>query len=282
LVLTSLEIGKALADHGRLVFRAEGTCMYPCVRPGDVLHLESRTAEEITVGDIAVCRGPGYLFAHRTIAKDTCDGRPYIVTRPDGVELGSDGPTYDKDVLGIVTSIERKGKQIPTLPQQIPRLQRQVLAARLAAIKAARTARWRLLAALTRWQSASAYSTVAQLLLSPLRSRASYVVRLPFGSAHRSGVYRPVPPSEFDVSALTWQGRPVDRWTLAQHLGEQQQPSAYATFVLSPPFCPEPGWRVKDLYVRARYRGGGLDSALLDKAREILARAGSTLRYERV
>ena len=99
LVLASLEVGKALADRGRTTFRAQGTCMYPTVRPGDVLHIESRTVDEVAVGDIAVCRRPGYLFSHRTIGKGVHNGRPYIVTRPDRVRRGDDGPTFDQDVL---------------------------------------------------------------------------------------------------------------------------------------------------------------------------------------
>ena len=120
LVAASLEIGKALADSDRVTFRAQGTCMYPCVRPGDVLRIESRAAEEVAIGDIAVCRRPGYLFGHRTIDKGVEDGRRYIVTRPDRSSSGSDGPTYGEDVLGIVTAIERKGKRVEPRRRRYP------------------------------------------------------------------------------------------------------------------------------------------------------------------
>jgi len=54
LVTASLELGRVLADCGKVTFRAQGTCMYPCIQPGDMLHIESRTTEQVQVGDIAV------------------------------------------------------------------------------------------------------------------------------------------------------------------------------------------------------------------------------------
>lgn len=281
LVLSSLDIGKALADRGRVLFRAQGTCMYPLVRPGDVLHLASRTVDEIAVGDIAVCRRPGYLFAHRAIGKGTHDGKPYVLTRPDRVQRGGDGPSFDEDVLGIVACIERRGRRVPTHLRRPSWLQRRVMSVRLAAIEAGQSLRSRAIAALTRLQRSALYRSLARALLSVSRTRASYVVRLPFGSKWGNDIYRPLTPEEFDVSTMIWQGRPVDRWILALHLAGQRQPAAWASFVLRPPNCPEPGWRMQDMHVRVRYRGGGLDTDLRSKAVQILAEGGAALEPER-
>ncbi len=279
LVLASLEIGKVLADRDRVAFRAQGTCMYPTVRPGDVLQLQSRTVEEIVVGDIAVCRRPGYLFGHRTIGKGVNDGRPYIVTRPDRTRQGDDGPTYDEHVLGIVTAIERGGQPVQTDPKQYPWPVRLYLAGRLAWVEYRFAARNWLIAALTRVQRSAGYQRAARPLLASGRANVSYVVRLPLRARQTHDLYRPLPPEEFDVADLTWQGRPVNCWTLALHLmNGDRQPAAWATFVLRPPECPHAGWWVDDLQVRVRYRGAGLAADLISKAEEILARGGTTLQ----
>ena len=83
---------------------------------------------------------------------------------------------------------------------------------------------------------------------------------------------------EFDVSSVTWQGRPVDRWTLALHVHDGPRPAAWATFVLRPPECPLAGWWIDDLRVRVRYRGAGFREDLIRKAEEIFARNGLTLQ----
>jgi hypothetical protein len=93
--------------------------MYPCVQPGDTLHIESRPIEDVKVGDITVVRHDGLLFGHRTIAKGEDEDGPYIVTRPDRSNRGSDGPTYKENILGVVKRIERRGKQASTAPKPL-------------------------------------------------------------------------------------------------------------------------------------------------------------------
>lgn len=282
LVLASLEVGKALADRGRTTFRAQGTCMYPTVRPGDMLHIESRTVDEVAVGDIAVCRRPGYLFGHRTIGKGVEDGRTYIVTRPDTVRQGHDGPTFDEDVLGIVTVIERSGKLLAPRPRKYTWPARVYLGARLALVEALPTAREWLIGVLPRVQRGAVYRWLARLWLAITRPQVSYVVRLPLRAGQTHDLYRPLPPAEFDVSQPTWQGRPPDCWTLALHLNRGRRPAAWATFALCPPECPHAGWWLSEVQARVRYRGLRFEAHLIRKADEIFARSGVTLwRSER-
>ena len=278
LVLASLEVGRALADKGRTTFRAWGTCMYPCVRPGDVLHIESGTVEEVAVGDIAVCRRPGYLFGHRTIGKGVEDGRLYIVTRPDTVRQGDDGPTYGEDVLGIVTSIERGARRVEPRPPRYRWPMRLYLAARLTLFEWSFAIRERLIDLLAHIQRSPGYRRAARLWLAAMRADVSYVVRLPLRVGRTHDLYHPLPPDEFDVAKPTWQGRPADCWTLALHLNAGRRPAAWATFVLRPPECPLAGWWVNDLQVRARYRGVGFAEDLISFADEIFARSGVTLQ----
>ena len=118
LVLQMFELGHLFLENNMIKFYNQGKCMYPCIRPKDALHLESRNAGGIQVGDIAVYRRFNRLFAHRTIDKGSKDGHDYIVTRPDTARLGNDGPSFDKDILGIVVRIERNGVLIDTKPKE--------------------------------------------------------------------------------------------------------------------------------------------------------------------
>jgi hypothetical protein len=51
--------------------------------------------------------------------------------------------------------------------------------------------------------------------------------------------------------------------------------------IRSPEECPRgKGWHISDLWVRIRFRGGGLDKAVVSKAGDILARSGMAIGLE--
>jgi len=276
LVVASLEIGRALADRGRATFRAQGTCMYPCVQPGDVLHLESRPLDQVAVGEIVVVRRGDCLFGHRAIATGAADGRPYLVTRPDRSQQGSDGPAYGEDVLGVVTAIERHGRRMDTRPQPL----RPGPAIRVALWEWWNwRARERLIRLVGRLQRTALYHRLARAGLALTRRPTSCVVRIPLRPGQTHDVYRQVSPAEFDVSQPTWQGRAVTGWTLALYLGAGRTPAAWVTLAWRPPECPQGGgWWVEERHTRARYRGAGLEETLIRQVEEILARGGATLQ----
>jgi hypothetical protein len=275
LLLASLDIGRVLADRDGVTVRALGTCMYPNVRPGDILRIQSRLAADAVVGDIAVCRGQGFLFGHRVIAKGVREGRPFILTRPDRARGGSDVLTFDENLLGVVIAIERNGKRVPLQPRAVPRLLRQTYAVRLALIEAGPRARFWLLDALARVQSRAWYGNIARRWYLYTRPCISYIVRLPMNEALGDAVYRQLEPREFDARA-TWQGRAVERWTLALHLNRARKPAAWTTFAR----CADDAWRVEESHVRLRYCAMGLNELLLGQAEAILAKDGYQLSVD--
>jgi hypothetical protein len=247
--------------------------MYPTVRPGDVLRIQSRPAANVEVRNIAVCRAPDYLFGHRVIAKGERDGSAYIVTRPDRARAGSDAPTFDENLLGVAIAIERNGKRVPLQPTAYPWLMRQYFAACLMLTELKSRVLDGLMTTLARIQDSALYRRMARGSLALLHPRFAYTVQLPFNSK-LDGVYRPLTPDEFDVR-MEWQGRAVERWTLALRLSDQRQPTAWATFARD----GDHAWCVKESCARVRYRGAGLDDALIMQAEAILARSGMTLRW---
>jgi hypothetical protein len=278
LIVESLEIGRALADHGRAKFRAQGSCMYPCVQPGDTLHIESRLIEDIMVGDIAVVRHNGFLFGHRTIAKGEDKDGPYIVTRPDRSNHSNDGPTHKENILGVVNGIERRGKKASTNPKP------------LSFCEKARVSLWewwnwdarlRMSERLERVQRLRLYTSIASPCLKALHPQLRYEVRAPLKPGQTHDLYRVFPPDQFDISQPLQQGKPAIEWTLLLYLNTTRTPAACITMIRSPEECPRgKGWHIEDLWVRIRYRGAGLDKALVGKAADILARSGTAIGLE--
>jgi hypothetical protein len=275
LVRSSLELGRVLADRNGITFRAKGTCMYPTIRASDVLRIISCRAAEVSVGDIAVGRKPGFLFAHRVIATGMEKGRAYIVTRPDIARVGSDGPTFDEGLLGRVAAIERNGKTVLLHPGAQSRPVRGYHALRLGLIKAAQPLRAGLVQVLEIAQASLFYRRLASRCAAWARLRIAYMVRVPL-TALGDAVYRQLAPETFDVQA-DWRGRRVDRWTLTLHLNGNPRPAAWATFARSGA-CD---WNLAESFVCARYRGAGFEDKLLRRAEAILEREpGAVSRNE--
>ena len=253
--------------------------MYPCVRPGDTLHIESRSIERIQVGDIAVIRKSGQLFGHRAIAKGENEIGPFIVTRPDRSDDGDDGPTHGENILGVVTRIERKGK--PTITTEMP----------LGGSATLRAALWewwhldarlRLLRGLERAQRLRFYQVVSPLCLKVLHPELRYEVRTPLNPGQSHDVFRSFPPEQFDASSTSSSGKTghgVDVGALSW-----RGPSSRSMGNRGPEsrrILPGRGWQIADAGARVRYRGTGLDHVVVGKATEILARSGMVIEKEK-
>lgn len=264
LIGASLDIGRVLADRDGVTFRAEGTCMYPAIRPGDVLRVQSRAAADVAVGDVAVCRRPTHLFCHRVVAGGYKEGRAYIVTRQDRTPDESDGPTFDENLLGVVVAVERGGKPVSFQPASPSWLFRLYFALRLKLIEL----RLRVILAgqdlLPKVQANAFYCRVMRIWLTLAHPQISYTVRLPM-PVLGDAAYRQLPLDTFSVQK-DWRGRPVQRWTLLLHLNGSQTPAAWLTLARE----TTGSWRVDESFVSARYRGAGLDALLQRKAKAIL------------
>jgi hypothetical protein len=267
LVRASLDIGRVLADRDGETFRAQGTCMYPTVRPGDALTIKPRLAVDIAVGDIAVCRAPDYLFSHRVIDRGEHDGRAYIITRPDRSRRGSDGPTFDDNLLGVVVAITRKGKAAPLAPTRHPLPVRCYHGLRLALIEAREGAKTRLAWSLVRSKPGVFYRLIARTWYMLARPSVRYVVQTPLNETLGDAVFHCLEPDAFDPETA-WNGRKTARWTIAAHLNGGGEPAAWVAYVRG----EDDVWRVQDSHVRLRYRGAGLDDLLTAEAEKILTR----------
>ena len=101
-----------LARGACVRFRAAGSSMWPFVRPGDVLLVETCRAEGLARGDIALCRtAAGTLVAHRVRrgARGTADCA--LVLESD-LRGGAERIPLSR-VLGRVVAIERGRRLLP-------------------------------------------------------------------------------------------------------------------------------------------------------------------------
>jgi signal peptidase I len=273
LVHASLEIGRVLADRDGVTFRVQGTCMYPTMRPGDVLHIQSCRAVDLTVGDIAVCRAPTYLFSHRVIDKGLKDGQAFIVTRPDRSQAGSDEPTFDDNLLGVVIAIKRKGKSAPLSSVEYPWFLQICHAARIRLIEAVPRGRYWLADSLSRMQKTTLYGGLARRWFTLRQWHVSYIVRVPLNATLADAAFRPFGLNEFDIR-MTWRGKTIERWTLVLHVNNARLPAAWVSFVRS----QDKNWRIQESNIRVRFRGMDFDKLLMEQAETILRRAGMSLQ----
>lgn len=263
-----MELDRLLVNHAGLTFRARGKCMYPTVRAGDVLRAQSCAIADVSIGDIAVFRRPSnpyYLFAHRIVGKGEHEGRPYIVTRPDGLRKGSDGPTFDENLLGIVSSIKRRNRSVPLQPVVYSRIMRGYLGVRILLMRYAWLFSW-CAGALVRIQDSALYRHVAGRWFVLRRPHMKYTVCLPMVSLGNA-VCRQVAPEDFDLRKC-WRGRPIERWTLTLHINNQRDAAARVTLIKS----AGETWAVDELYIRHRYRGSNLYRMLMCQVEDILRR----------
>ena len=105
-----IDAGTTPLGRGETWAPVRGTCMYPALRPGDLLRIKPRPAAEIQVGEIAVFRRDDMVFGHRVIARWPKDGHTFVVTRPDRWWGTGDAPVSDENLLGVVVAIDRRGK----------------------------------------------------------------------------------------------------------------------------------------------------------------------------
>jgi hypothetical protein len=237
--------------------------MYPTIRPGDVLRIQSTPVADIRVGDIAVCRRPKHLFSHRVMAKGAAAGRPYVITRPDRV-LKDDGPTFDENLLGVVVAIERRGRSVPLRPAKLNRMQKYYFSSILTLMETRMRVRLWWFGITARLLETSLYRRLVWLWFRLARPRLSYSVRVPM-PALGDAVFRQMAPEDFNVER-DWRNRPVRRWTLTLHLNGAAEPAAWVTLVRD----EADQWRAEETYVTARYHGGGLKARLISRAHELL------------
>jgi signal peptidase I len=109
------DIGFILLAEGKtIIVKAEGTSMYPSVKPGSVVFIEPfKDGTAPLTGEIIAWKRESGLVVHRLISSYIQKGRRYFVTRGDS-SLAADDPVPYEQLAGRVVRIKTPGgKPVP-------------------------------------------------------------------------------------------------------------------------------------------------------------------------
>lgn len=274
LAVASVEIGRELAARGKLKFVASGTCMYPTVRPGDVLSVEPRAAGKVAVGDVLVFRRGTNLFGHRTVEVGQTQGRSFVITQPDRSSTPDNEAVWEEDVIGIAPSAERRGRWVSLRPprERPGAVRGALLAAKLRTIESEPRLRTAAIAALGRLQSQPVYGNVVRRVAAGRLAGVAYRVRLPLAGGRSRMLSRELSVEKAVNGGMAAVAARPDgaHWTLVATLPPDDRPIGLVTYAARPPECPFPGWSRERGFVRARYRGLGLEQRLIAQASRVI------------
>jgi signal peptidase I len=108
-----LELAAELLQRGdRMSLRVRGSSMLPSLFPGDLLTFRRCSPEEIVVGDIVLFLREGRCFVHRVAERMAGGSAVRLRTRGDALP-SPDPPLVETEVLGRLTTVERKGRRLP-------------------------------------------------------------------------------------------------------------------------------------------------------------------------
>ena len=269
-IVQTFELTKLLVEKKKVTFRPEGVCMYPCIQWGDTVSVIPRNLDEVKTGDIAVYRRHNQLFAHRVIAKDSDGGQGFIITRPDIEFKEDDGPTYEKDILGIVSRIERMGKVQSTEQKDYPVvdrffytffIKRHIIKQRLSSA---------LIRGIVRLQMCSIYGKIVQYFSTQLNKELKFFLQAPINHKANSSLYKEYSRSEL-VKALQ-NNNSLSKWVIIFTIDSNL--AGKFSFVLKPAMCSFGGWWLYEIKMRLRYRRTYFENWFFREACSILQEAG--------
>jgi signal peptidase I len=262
-----------MAERGRGKFRANGTCMYPHLRPGDLFFIDPKNVDDIKIGDIAIFRRGISLIGHRTIAKGHDEIGSYIITKADNSKYPDVCPTYDDDILGVVSSVERKGKKVNP-NHKINTVESLYFSLLHGLFSKYNLAQPRILFFTSLIQGSRIYQNIFSLYLNPSNFDLSFIVNLPLNRRSTCDLYRKLTLEGFERQFRdSANSDSLDSWNLIIVTGDNIK-LASATFLLQIGERFIARWWITDIHVRLAHRGMGLEKRLLIKAEEILSMSG--------
>ncbi|MBN1913624.1 MAG: hypothetical protein JW788_04420 [Candidatus Omnitrophica bacterium] len=253
--------------------------MYPCIRPTDKLRVELKRTEDIQIGEVALYRRNNHLFAHRTIKKGNENGAPFIVTRPDNAKGRDDGPSFDEDIIGVVTAAERGGRLVSVEKRPYSALKKFYLKAFFALHKS----KW-ILAVV--WLYIEAFVLQSFLfrkafrILFPVPKSMQFSVQMPLNNNIDSLFNTDISFRELFSSMCRQNEDKIKKWTLTVKAGTET--TASLSFILKPKSCLYPGWWLAQVKIHPLFWGSRLEEGLVRKSDELLKAFGVSLIFASV
>ena len=107
-----MNIASELITEGKkLRIIAKGYSMYPTIKPGYTVYLESyKSRDEVNPGDIIALKQNEIIILHRIIFVFESENKKYLMTRGDA-SLTSDAPVEFNQIIGKAVLIETEKKK---------------------------------------------------------------------------------------------------------------------------------------------------------------------------
>lgn len=263
------EMAVPLIQKDVIQLQAAGTCMFPAVRPGTVLTVQPKKAEQIQVGEIAVFRRQDTLFAHRVIFRGQRGGDFFIQTRPDAETNSLEGPFFDSDILGVLPP--ENGWDLN--PSECSPLLRRVLDRfwfNLYRLRESAFDRGKHL--LTSLQQKVLYEKVAGKIFSWRGKKVEWAFLVPLRSSESNRFWQIL--SDPQEIPLHMPDPNCSIAMLKMILKINSQPGASLLLVHKPETCSFSGWWIAQLSIRLRYQGTDLAERILEKGAEAVHALG--------
>jgi hypothetical protein len=303
LIIQLFDLGKLFVEKKMVSFSTLGTCMYPCIHPGDAIYILPKSVEEIHAGEVVVYRRYNRLFSHRAIAKGTDEKGAYVITRPDTGKYGDDGPVFDGDILGVVERIERRGRILMPAKRDYDLIEkiwssffRKYLYFKQLLLRG-------ITFLVTFIQQFRHYRFIAELFSKNVSKEMTFAFSIPAHGKTNDKFYRNISEQDLVKLILNADDNSMPKWTITSKVKLRRQESAASldavpsetphrttsggagawvnykktaslSFRLRPENCEFRGWWLIDAQVRIRDRGTIVEKALLDKVDGLLKQAG--------
>ncbi|MFA5114474.1 MAG: hypothetical protein WC469_00205 [Candidatus Omnitrophota bacterium] len=257
-MLQLFEFKETMIRRNIVKFYAKGICMYPAVRPGDILHLECKKIDDIKVGDIAVYRRNNNLFGHRVINKGCQEGAAYLIVSPDNSGDGSEGPIFSDDIAGVIVNIERKRSS-------------RVNVEFIILMKIKKFLSKNFIYPMAFMQSSLLYKQIAKILSLKIKKDLTFSITMPLKGNINSRFRRVV--SSDEVFNFNRDENLLLEWTLVLNIS--RRPVASLSFVRHPKDCCFSGWWISQGKIMNLYRGSIIEEEIFKKSEELLSALGA-------
>lgn len=230
--------------------------MLPAVRPGDRLWVRACLPHDACPGEVAVFRRGEHFLGHRVIGRGQDEQGAYLLTRADTNPMGDDGPIYAGELLGVVTRVERGGREVDFSLRRGGWRSRALVALLDQRDRAARVGWQGLLGGVNALQRTRLYRTAARRAAARSIQALRLAVEYPLNAALPLMIQ--LKPGEPLL--------PPGREQITLSLLAQTGAAVRLSFRRFPPACRFPGWWLVAVETRIRWRGLGLETQLFRRA----------------
>ena len=273
-ILQLFKSGKLFIEKKIVSFTAQGTCMYPSLRQGDIIYIQPKSAEDIEIGEVAIYHRDNHLFGHRTIAKGQNERGRYIITRSDTTNYGDDGPSYNEDILGVVAYSERKNRVLTPVKRDYNLIEKIWFSFCLKCFCFKQHLLRKMIYPITFLQQFKLYSLIAQLFSQNLYKKINFIFFVPAYDKLSGRFLRKIPESELVDLVTNSDNNSILRWTVALKVNSEQVASL--SFVFRPQNCKFSGWWLIEPQIKIRHRGTAIEKELFVKIDKLLRRMGAS------